>query len=121
MKAKTKIIYIDDEPINLLLFKEIMGEKYAVLTVENGEDALTILENNADIDYVISDMNMPMMTGIEFIKEAKSRFEDKKYFILTGYSINDEIQEAVDAKLIETYWTKPADFDTIDSYLRGVD
>lgn len=45
------------------------------------------LGQDSEIKVVISDMNMPGLNGLEFIKEASNRFEGKKYFILTGYPI----------------------------------
>jgi len=65
-------------------------------------------------------MKMPSMSGLEFIREAKISYPDKKYFILTGYSINDEIQEALDSNLIIQYFMKPADFEEIDKVLQTV-
>lgn len=121
MSKKSKILYVDDEPINLFLFEEIMGEEYHIITAESGEEALNILNEKDNIEFVISDMNMPMMTGVEFIEKAKTKFKDKKYFILTGYSINDEIQQALDSKLILEYWTKPADFEVIHTALQQYD
>jgi len=77
-------------------------------------------QKDPKIDIVISDMKMPSMSGLEFIREAKISYPDKKYFILTGYSINDEIQEALDSNLIIQYFMKPADFEEIDEALQAL-
>lgn len=119
MKDKVKVLYVDDEEVNLLLFKKIMEKNYTIITAGNGEKGLQILEEQPDIKYVISDMRMPLMSGLDFIRIAKKKFDDKRYFILTGYNANEETQEAVDSKLIIQYWTKPADFDEIDRYLQA--
>ncbi|WKK81931.1 response regulator [Marivirga arenosa] len=118
MNAKPKVLYVDDEELNLLIFEKLLEDDYEVIKAESGEEALEILEKQSDIVNIITDLNMPLMSGLEFINEAKSRFENKKYYVLTGYAINDEMQEALDSKLIIQFWTKPAEFDKIDKALK---
>jgi two-component system response regulator (stage 0 sporulation protein F) len=50
-----------------MLFKANLSRQYEVLTAPDGESGLTILNNNTDIQVVLSDMKMPYMNGIEFI------------------------------------------------------
>lgn len=107
MNQNLKILYIDDEKINVELFEIIFSEKFNVFTGYCGEDGLSILENNPDIDVIISDMKMPGMSGIEFIDRAKKKFNTKRYFLLTGYGINQEIKSALDKGLIHKCFTKP--------------
>ena len=110
-----KILYVDDETINLQLFKINFGKKYEVLIAENAMIGLEILNNYPDISVVISDMKMPEMNGIEFIKKSKVKFPDKNYFILTGYDISIEIQEAINVGLIIKCFKKPFNKSEIDS------
>jgi len=118
MSDKLKIMYVDDEEMNLQLFKLNFNRKYEVITAESGISALNLLEEHLDTVIVISDMKMPIMTGIEFIQKAKVKYPDIKYYILTGYDITDEIQEALDAKLILEYFRKPFDINEIDNAIR---
>ena len=120
MNRKPKILYVDDEFINLQLFKINFDNKYEVFTAENGITGLEVLDNNPDIVVVISDMKMPIMTGLEFIQKAKVKYPNIKYYILTGYDITDEIQEAIDAKLILNYFRKPFDINEIEDAIRTV-
>jgi DNA-binding NtrC family response regulator len=71
------------------------------------------LEENKQICVVVSDMKMPGMNGIEFIKTAKSNFPDLCYFILTGFDITEEISAAIKEKLIIKYFRKPFDINEI--------
>ena len=112
---KPKILYVDDESINLKLFKLIFSEKYEVFTAENGMQGLEVLANNHDIAIVVSDMKMPGMNGIEFIKTSKPIYPEISYFILTGYEITNEIQEALYTGLIIKYFRKPLNKSEIDS------
>ncbi len=115
MNGKPKILYVDDESINLQLFKIVFSKKYEVFTAENGLIGLELLANTRNVSIVISDMKMPFMDGIEFIKKSKAQFQDISYFILTGYDITNEIQEALNMGLIVKYFRKPFNKAEIDS------
>jgi len=117
MSEKPKILYVDDEIINLQLFKIVFSKEYEVLTAENGMKGLDVLSINHDVVIVISDMKMPGMNGIEFIKKSKILYPDISYFIFTGYEITGEIQEALNTGLILKYFSKPFNMSEIDAEL----
>lgn len=106
---KTTILYVDDESLNLLLFKMNFEKKFNVLTCESGNEGLKVLEQNNDIRIVVSDMKMPHMNGLEFIEKARKFAGHLTYYILTGFEISDEIQSALDNGLIRRYFQKPFD------------
>lgn len=114
-----EILYIDDEKINLLVFKKIFEKKYSVTTAISGEDGLSILGSNPDIEHIVTDLRMPRMSGLEFIEEAQKLYPNKKYFILSGYSLTEEIQEAIDSGKVIQYFMKPANFEEIDTALQA--
>lgn len=115
MSERIKIMYIDDEDLNLQLFAYNFSKKYEVLTGFSGYEGLELLLKNPDTKIVISDMKMPGMNGLEFIVRAKQQFTDKKYFILTGFDITDEIRNAINNNLIVKYLKKPFDIGEIDA------
>jgi two-component system, response regulator, stage 0 sporulation protein F len=102
-----KILYVDDEPINLRLFELTFNKMFKIITAISGKDGLKMLDNNKDIDVVISDYRMPNMNGLQFIKEAYKRYSDKSYFILSGYDQTEEIGEAIKNKMVKKYFMKP--------------
>jgi response regulator RpfG family c-di-GMP phosphodiesterase len=114
MTDKVKILYVDDEEINLELFKYNFMEKYEVLTCCCGSNGLECLKKNKDVKIVISDMRMPNMNGLEFIQKAKELYNDKKFYILTGFDITPEIQNALDTNLILGYFRKPFNIKQIE-------
>ena len=120
MKNKRTILYVDDEEINLMLFEINFKEKYHVLGTNSPVKGLQILKDNHEISVVISDMRMPEMNGIQFIKKAKKKFPKICYFILTGYDITDEIAEALNNKLINFYFKKPFNMKEIDTSIQKV-
>lgn len=114
MSDKLKIMYVDDEDLNRQLFELNFNRKYEVITAESGILALKLLEEHKDTVIVISDMKMPRMNGIEFIQKANVLYPDIKFYILTGYDITKEIQEALNSNLILKYFRKPFNFNEID-------
>lgn len=107
MENKITLLYVDDEILNLTLFKHNFKKEYNIFTAESGEEGLDILKQSNEISAVISDMKMPGMNGVEFIRTAKNMFPEISYFILTGFDINEEIADALNEKVIEKYFRKP--------------
>jgi response regulator RpfG family c-di-GMP phosphodiesterase len=105
---------VDDEPTNLKLFELNFRKKFDVLTALSGDEGLEILKNNNSILVVISDMKMPGMNGVEFIKKAKASFPHIRYYILTGFDITEEIADALNENLIQKYFRKPFNMNEIE-------
>jgi len=116
----TTILYVDDEPINLQLFSLSFKRKFNVLTAESGDHGLQMLKEHPLVKAVISDMKMPGLNGIEFIRLAKNDFPAISCFILTGYDITDEIADALNTGLIYKYFRKPFNVLEIEKALREV-
>lgn len=114
MSKKVNILYVDDESINLMLFKTMFRKKYRILTAASPGKGMEVLGQNPDTEVVISDMRMPEMDGLEFIREAKRKFPGVMFYILTGFEITHEIEDAVEKGLIRCYFQKPFKMDKID-------
>ena len=120
MRAKYKILYVDDEPLNLMLFSRMFNATYDVVTAESGIEGLEILKEN-QMDVVLSDMKMPRMNGLEFIEKAKVQYPGILYYILTGFEITREIKAALNENLIDKYFQKPFDMHEIhECILKGL-
>ena len=120
MHNETTILYVDDEPINLMLMEVNLKKFYHVITAESGSEGLEKLRSKNEVSVVISDMKMPGMNGIEFIQAARKDFPNIAYFILTGYDINTEISEALKNKLIYRYFRKPFNINEIKQAVKEV-
>jgi two-component system response regulator (stage 0 sporulation protein F) len=107
MDQLKKILYIDDEPTNLLLFQINFEKRFNVITGLSGFDGLELLNTHQDITVVISDMKMPLMNGIQFIQKARILYPEIVYFILTGFEITIEIEDALKNGIICEYFQKP--------------
>lgn len=120
METKVKILYVDDEDLNLQIFKIHFGSKYDVFVARDGFEGLKVLDKELGIIIVISDMKMPEMNGIEFVEKAKEKFPDKKFYILTGFDITDEIKDALAKGLIVNFFNKPFNIEEISAAISKV-
>lgn len=111
MNDKPKILYVDDEEINLQLLEINLNQHYVVITANNASKGLEILKKNQEIKLVACDMKMPIMNGIEFIKKAKQKHPHLPFFLLTGFDITPQINEAVNSQLIFRHLKKPFNID----------
>ncbi len=88
------ILVVDDEPNYLIVLSELLkDENYEVFTAENGEQALKIIQKS-DLDLVITDMQMPVMNGMELLREIKNFNSELPVIMITAYG---EIEKAVAA------------------------
>ncbi len=68
-----KVLVVDDDPINRKLIVNILSKKgFETIEAGNGVEAFEILEHN-EIDIILLDIVMPVMNGIEFLKEIKTK------------------------------------------------
>jgi DNA-binding NtrC family response regulator len=88
--------------------------RYNVLTAGSGFEGLIILKSAPETRVVISDMKMPGMNGIQFIRKARTEYPHIAYFILTGFDITEEIADALNEKLIYKYFRKPFNLKEIE-------
>ncbi len=107
MKALPKILYVDDEQINLELLQLTFMDDLEVITATSAADGLRILDANPDIHVVISDLKMPVMNGLDFIKEIKQKNQEKVCMLLTGFMESEIILEGFNKELIFRYMMKP--------------
>ena len=69
-----KILIVDDAYINRELLKEILRDDYDVLEVENGKEALEVIEKEkGNINAVLLDLIMPVMDGFEVLEHMQSK------------------------------------------------
>ena len=102
-----KIIYVDDEPTNRMLFEIHFRKHFEVLLAEDGAEGLAILSQHPDIVAVFSDFKMPGMNGLEFIQEAKEIFTHIPYFIVSGFFSTPELMQAKASGVYHEYFVKP--------------
>lgn len=100
------ILYVDDEPNNLLSFKAAFRKDFTIYTAESATEGRRILEQN-DISLILTDQRMPVMTGVEFLESISKEFPDVIKILITGYSDIQAVIDAVNKGGIYHYVQKP--------------
>jgi len=94
------ILVVDDEPeLCRALGKLLARNGYTVMTAGNGEEGLTLLRQE-DINLVLSDLQMPIMGGLDLLKAARVVSPATEFVIITGHGT---IETAVDAMKMGAY------------------
>jgi two-component system, chemotaxis family, chemotaxis protein CheY len=89
---KKNILIVDDsESIREVVSIALQSEGYNVFTGIDGQDGLKVLLENTNVNLIISDLNMPNMNGISFLKEVR---KIDKYKYLPILILTTESQEA---------------------------
>lgn len=122
-----KILVVDDMPtIRDLVRNQLKNMGYKnVIEAADGEIALNMLISarmeGAPIELVISDWNMPKMTGLEFLKQVRASDEFAKlpFILLTSESERDQVTEAIMAG-VSQYIVKPFAAKAFEEKLKGV-
>jgi len=93
---KKRILVVDDDSMNLMRTKMIMGQEYQVVLAESGLEALNKLqEEEEQIDMVLLDIDMPEMNGIETFERMKDFAADIPVIFLTASGAEDDVVSAI--------------------------
>jgi CheY-like chemotaxis protein len=107
-----RILLVDDHEnarIAMKLFLEHLG--YVCHEAEQGAAALAWLEQGQNVDLIISDNYMPVMTGLDFLLQVKARAPFHSIpFILYSGNITDEIKQKAHQAGVEAVLSKPYNF-----------
>lgn len=105
-----RILIVDDEPSIRFSLDELLGDDYEVTAAEHAPAALARLEE-ASFDLVISDLNMPAMSGMQLLEEVRARHPQVVFVLMTAFG--DE-RMAVQALKLGAYDYIPKPFDNDD-------
>ena len=84
-------LIVDDNALNLLYLRQFFSLHNKVFTATNGKEALTILEQEK-IDVVVTDINMPIMTGDELLEKIRQNTEWDQVKIIATSSDNEQVK-----------------------------
>ena len=120
MGTSLKSILIDDDEENtrLGLSKLLTQEGFVVDSAANGNDALKYLADN-QVNLVISDINMPDMNGLSFLRELSQRFPNINVIMITAYGGVESYLEAMNLGAFE-YLHKPGRLEELRSIMRKI-
>ena len=100
------VLYVEDEDRDRNNIAQYLRYRYKdVIEATNGTDAYGLFENN-DIDFIITDINMPKMDGLELIRKIRQIDVNIPIIVLSAYSDKDKLMQAMKLNLVD-YLVKP--------------
>src|SRR5215831_11226640 len=113
-----KILVADDETdlevlIKQKFRKQIREHQYEFVFAVNGNDALTKLQENPDVDVVLSDINMPEMDGLTLLGKLNEISPIIKAVIVSAYGDMENIRTAMNRGAFD-FICKPVNFEDLD-------
>ena len=105
-----RILIADDEAfvvegLTLLLHQNL--PQVEIMTADNGRSALAVLrERGAEPDLLITDLNMPLMDGIELSQQIRRRYPRCRIMIISGYEDFEAARSAIELGALR-YMLKP--------------
>ena len=119
-----KLLIVDDSATMRKIIMRVLRQAQIpvneILEAGNGKEGLQRLVSNPDVELVLSDINMPEMNGIEFVKAVRTRKtkEDLPMIMITTEGGEQMMQTAI-SEGANGYVTKPFTPDSIRQALEG--
>ena len=104
------LLYVEDDDVSRLELSQLLISFFSVVHIaKNGKEGLRkYLENQDDIDLILTDVNMPELSGISMVKKIRE-FDNKIPIIfVTARSDNDFLADAIKLR-VQEYIVKPID------------
>ncbi len=119
-----KILVVDDEKDMQLLFeqrfrREIRNRLVEFIFAFSGEEAITYLNGNQQAVLILSDINMPGMSGLELLGHIKQKFKAPPPVVMmvTAYGDKENYETAIRLGA-DDFITKPVDFNMLKQKLK---
>src|SRR5688572_4865595 len=110
--TKPRILIVDDEPsLRDMLRIVLRRDGFEVLVAANGREAIDVLEKER-VDFLLSDIRMPDVGGVEVLRAAKGLNRDIIAFMMTAFASTDSAVEAMRLGAVD-YFTKPFNMDEL--------
>lgn len=118
-EVQKRILVVDDEENARIGLSRILAQEgFGVDSVGNGFEALNYLRQQ-DTDVIISDINMPGMNGITFLRELNRQFPESNVIMITAYGEVESYIEAMNLGAFE-YINKPVNVEELLSILNKI-
>ena len=118
-KNAARILIVDDEEnARLALTRLLAKEGFLVDSVANGYEALNYLRQQK-VNIIVTDINMPEMDGITFLRELNKNFPKTSVIMITAYGGVESYLEAMNLGAFE-YINKPVKIDELKLILKKV-
>jgi diguanylate cyclase (GGDEF)-like protein len=102
-----KLLILDDEPGTLDALERLLRRHFRVFKTTHAVEALSLLENHADLAVILSDQRMPEVNGIDFLKTAKMKVPNAVRALLSGQINMEDLVIAINEGLMHRLLMKP--------------
>jgi CheY-like chemotaxis protein len=119
--ADKKVLIVDDDMRNIFALSTVLEEHdMAIVSADNGRDAIKILQQQGDIDIVLMDIMMPELDGIDTMREIRkvSRLKTLPIIAVTAKAMKGDREKCIEAGAWD-YLSKPVDTEQMLSVLRA--
>ena len=110
-----RVLVVDDFSTMRRIVKNILRQ-LGFVNITEADDGTTAWDiiNSEKIDFIVSDWNMPQMTGIELLRKVRSseEYADTPFLMVTAEALQENIIEAIQAK-VSNYIVKPFTAETL--------
>jgi len=119
VQVSKRILIVDDEEnARVALSKILTHEGFHVSSAGNGVEALNFLQNR-EVELIITDMNMPEMNGLTFLRELNRRHPQSNVIMITAYGEVESYLEAMNLGAFE-YINKPVRYDDLKKVINKI-
>ena len=122
MDVKMKVLVVDDFSTMRRIVKNILRQLgfENILEADDGMSALDVLRSQS-VDFIISDWNMPRLSGIELLKAVRTseEWKDLPFLMVTAEGQKENVLEAVKAK-VSNYIVKPFTPETLAEKIKKI-
>jgi len=108
MKHEHTVLCVDDEEQNLHSLKRNLKRDFNVLTAASGAEGLIQLKKHP-VDVIVTDQRMPNMSGVEFLAKSIEISPKTMRIILTGFTDENDLIDAINTGRAFYFLTKPWD------------
>ena len=113
------VLFVDDEAGILKSLRRLfVDENWQILLADSGARGLEILASE-EVDLVVSDVRMPEMDGIEFLKQVKKLYPEVMRIFLSGYAEKQSVAEALAEGCALQILPKPWEDDELREVIKG--
>ena len=117
-KAKRILIVEDEENTRYALARLLVREGFLVDSVSNGCEALNFLRRQS-VNLIVTDIKMPQMDGITFLRELNKNFPKSNVIMITAYGGVDSYLEAMNLGAFE-YINKPVQIEELKLVMKKI-
>lgn len=120
MQQVTTVLFVDDEPWILRgIRRALQGAAFDVVTIESAQEALDVMRRRP-IDVLVSDIDMPQMTGLELVEIVRREFPATLRMLLTGAGTLERTLAAINEGEVHRFFAKPLDVDLFRATMKSL-